>query len=601
MAVIDRVNTTWETLMGTSFACVQCHGHTYDPFRHHEYYQFMAFFNNTRDADAVSEYPVLREYEPADEEILRNLTGWLEKNATREKKKEVVQFLRITGPSYYASEFDQLVNSAYELSAALVLRNNASARLRQVDMGEVSRMVMRYRSWDKEVRLNIYADSVGGPLLSSRLLKPSDAWVASGIPLELVNGSRDLYFSVVRPGLSPSDERSLFYIDWVYFTSDFPGKGIPGYDSAYQAFYHLLNEGRYTGTPVMVENPGGMSRTTRVFNRGNWLDKGDAVKPDVPGILNPFPVNAPRNRHGLAMWLTSKDNPLTSRTIANRVWEQLMGQGIAETLEDLGSQGILPTHRELLDWLSYQLMHEYDWSLKKLIRTIVLSATYRQTATASPQLLQQDPFNKYYARAPRVRLTAEQIRDQALAISGLLSRKMYGKSVMPYQPEGIWRYAYTSAKWQTSPGEDQYRRSLYTYWKRLAPYPMLLTFDGGSREVCISRRIRTNTPLQALTTLNDQAFIEMSRSLAKIMREDGGDLLEGQINAGYQRILFKPITEEKKKVFEKLYTDTRNEYVDKKEDAVLLAGDSTAADPAAAAALVVVANALLNLDETLAN
>jgi hypothetical protein len=215
----------------------------------------------------------------------------------------------------------------------------------------------------------------------------------------------------------------------------------------------------------------------------------------------------PKNRLGLAMWLTDKKNPLVARTMVNRLWEQLFGYGLAETLEDLGTQGIPPTHKELLDHLSWQFMNDFNWSIKKLLKEMVLSATYRQSSKVNEELLKKDPNNKFYARGARVRLSAEQLRDQSLAVSDLLSKKMYGPSVMPFQPDGIWRSPYNHDAWRISKGEDQFRRAIYTYWKRTAPYPSMITFDGGAREVCITRRIRTNTPLQALTTLNDSAYL----------------------------------------------------------------------------------------------
>ena len=252
----------------------------------------------------------------------------------------------------------------------------------------------------------------------------------------------------------------------------------------------------------------------------------------MPASLNPFPSGAPHNRMGLAIWLTSTQNPLTARTMVNRVWEQLFGTGLAETLEDMGSQGVLPTHPELLDWLSYQFMYEDNWSIKKLIRTIVMSATYQQDSKITADLLQKDPYNKYYARGARVRLSAEQVRDQALCISGVLCDSMYGPSVYPWQPKGIWLSPWNSKDWEQSKGKQQYRRALYTYWKRSAAYPSMITFDGMSREVCTVRRIRTNTPLQALTTLNDSAYIDMARHFAKRMQTASGNDVKQQIKEG---------------------------------------------------------------------
>jgi hypothetical protein len=298
------------------------------------------------------------------------------------------------------------------------------------------------------------------------------------------------------------------------------------------------------------------------------------------------------------MWLTDKNNPLVSRTLVNRLWEQLFGTGIVETLEDLGTQGLSPTHQTLLDYLAWQHMNTHNWSIKKTLKEILLSATYRQQSMFTKELLKKDPYNKLYARGPRVRLSAEQIRDQTLAVSTLLSPKMYGKSVMPYQPDGIWRSPYNGDAWKLSEGEDQYRRSLYTYFKRTAPYPSMLTFDGGAREVCVIRRIRTNTPLQALTSLNDSSYIIMARSFAKSMDKVNGPI-EAKIKMGYEEMMYKPIAPAKLNVLTSLYQSSLSKYQSNKKAATVLVSDSTLASPTNRAALVVVANAMLNLDEWL--
>lgn len=232
---------------------------------------------------------------------------------------------------------------------------------------------------------------------------------------------------------------------------------------------------------------------TRLFVRGNWLDKADTIQPGVPAVLNKFQDSLPANRLGFAQWITSTDNPLTARVAVNRVWEQLFGYGLVETLEDFGSQGSKPSHPELLDHLAVKFMYDFQWSTKKLLKYIVSSATYRQSSVITEAHLKYDARNKYLARGARVRLSSEQIRDQALAVSGLLSTKMYGPSVMPYQPEGIWQTVYSGERWLTSTGEDRYRRALYTYVRRSSPYPNLITFDGPSREFCVTRRIRVPT------------------------------------------------------------------------------------------------------------
>jgi hypothetical protein len=191
----------------------------------------------------------------------------------------------------------------------------------------------------------------------------------------------------------------------------------------------------------------------------------------------------------------------------NRLWEQLFGIGIVETTEDFGTQGATPSHQKLLDYLAVQVADAHQWSIKAILKEIVMSATYRQSSKFTPDRLEKDPYNRLLSRGPRFRLSAEQIRDQMLAVSGLLDRKVGGESVMPPQPDGIWNVVYSNHKWETMP-EDKYRRGLYTFWRRTTPYPSMVSFDSPSREFCVSRRIRTNTPLQALITLNDPVYLE---------------------------------------------------------------------------------------------
>jgi len=312
--------------------------------------------------------------------------------------------------------------------------------------------------------------------------------------------------------------------------------------------------------------------------------------------MNPMDKSSPKNRFGLAQWLVDKKNPLVSRTMVNRLWEQLFGQGLAETLEDLGTQGIPPTHKELLDHLSWKFMNDLDWSVKKLLKEMVMSATYRQDSKTNDELQRIDPLNKLYARGPRIRLSAEQLRDQSLAVSDLLSEKMYGQSVMPFQPDGIWRSPYNGAKWVKSTGVDENRRALYTYWKRTAPYPTMITYDGGAREVCVTRRIRTNTPLQALTTLNDSAYFVMARNFAFKMQALDKDANK-QISKGYESMFFKPISENRLNALTELYNVSRSKFSKDEKAAREIIGTKDTQPKPETAALVMVANAMLNLDE----
>jgi hypothetical protein len=588
-AVLDRVNTTWEALMGTTFACVQCHSHPYDPFRHEEYYKFMAFFNNTRDEDTYAEYPLLRHFEKKDSAELSSIKYWIEKNVSPAKAEELFQFAKTWQPAINSLLADQFVNSELSDTKWLVLRNHASCRLAKVDLEGKEQLIFRYQNYKPEGTWTIHLDQPNGKILKTLAAnQKTNGWKIERLDFAKQSGVHDLYFTYENSSIKTAEENGMLF-DWFFFTSDL-NKLNP---STFQTFWQLLNK-EVDSTPIMLDNPGDMKRSTKVFERGNWLVKGKEVYPDVPHSLIPLPTDAPKNRLGLAQWLTSKDHPLTSRTIVNRVWEQLFGIGLAETLEDLGTQGIPPTHRELLDHLSYKFMNDYQWSLKTLIKEIMMSATYRQSSVVTKEKREKDPYNKWYSRAPRVRLSGEQVRDQALAVSGLLSTKMYGPSVMPYQPDGIWLSPWNGATWKKSKGEDQYRRSLYTYWKRSAPYPSMMTFDGASREVCTARRIRTNTPLQSLVTLNDSSYVEASHQLALEMLSEKD--VSDQIARGYSMVTFQKINPLKLKVLMDLYEKSLSEY--DREKIIRVSNTSKPSD-SQVKAMTMVASAIFNLDEVI--
>ena len=598
-AVIDRVNTTWETLQSTSFSCVQCHSHPYDPFRHEEYYKFMAFFNNSRDEDTYADYPVYRHFDSADEQKLRSLNNWMKQQAFHQEAKQVETFLRTWQPAINSNNADSFINAELSDTKWLAMRSPSQARFKNVSFSNFSQLLMRFESYQPNGVLTIRLDSSKGKILKQVTLPQTKGFTIIEIDFPATHGKHDIYLQFKNPSVKDPEANATRF-DWFYFTRPFPGKGKAGYENAYNTYQLLLN--RTPGaTPIMMENPAEMYRPTYVFERGNWLMKGEEVKAAVPAVMNPFPANAPRNRLGLAMWMTDKKNPLTARTMVNRLWEQLFGTGLVETLDDMGTQGAEPTHKELLDHLAYTFMHDHNWSVKKLLKQMVMSATYRQQSTVSPEILESDPMNRYYARGPRFRLSAEQLRDQALAVSGLLSNKMYGASVMPWQPEGIWKSPWSNEYWVQSKGEDQYRRAIYTYWKRTAPYPGLVTYDAVGREVCVSRRIRTNTPLQALAMLNDSVFLEAARQLAFSVADEVKDLNNSRnlISTAYNRLQIKPVTHAKLEALEQLYVQAYQRFKeDKKKTSDMLAGNKQHNNPETAA-LVVATNAMLNLDEFL--
>lgn len=597
-AVVDRVNTTWEGIMGTTFACTQCHGHPYDPFNHEDYYEFMAFLNNTRDEDTAADYPWLRIFSPEDSLKLGKLKGWLQENTSEERTDEIITFLKTWQPSVNGIAADEFVNAELYDTKTLTFRNHGVARLPGIDLNGKSMILYRYQSSRERGRWTIRLDSLQGTILGQvNLPKTRGGWQYATLEFSPVQGKHDLYLTYENPTIQ-DDKGTGLRFDWLAFTNPFPGRDRPGYAANLQRFWELMDAS--TGrTLIMFENTPGQSRQTHVFDRGNWLVKAQKVSPNVPNIFPPVPDDVPRNRLGLAKWLTDPQHPLTSRTMVNRIWKQLFGAGIVQTLEDLGSQGEPPTHQELLDWLAWRFMHEHDWSMKAMIREIVLSAAYRQKSNATPEMLEKDPYNRYYARAPRPRLAAEQVRDQALAISGLLSKKMGGPSVMPYQPEGIWSTPYNNAKWHVSEGEDRYRRSVYTYWKRSTPYPAFMTFDAATREVCSARRVNTNTPLQALVTLNDPVYHEAAQYFARrIVEETETAAPAALISTGYRLATGKNIPDRKRTALEELYAEALKDFSEEPEKTEQFL-NKIAEKKAEMAALTIVANAILNLDEVI--
>lgn len=418
-AVFDRVSTTWQAFMGVTFQCVQCHGHPYEPISQREYYRFLAYLNQTADADVDDDSPRL---------------------------------------------------------------------------------------------------------------------------------------AVERAGIKST-------------------------------------------APVMVELSADKKRETRLLVRGALTNPGDVVEAGLPSAL--FPTGQqPGDRLGMARWMASADNPLFARVAANRAWETLFGRGIVETSEDFGVMGSGASDRALLDHLASVLVAR-NFSMKALLKEIVMSATYRQSAVASPTALARDPDNRLFTRSPRLRLEAEQVRDQALAVSNLLSRKIGGPSVYPPQPEGVWQVVYSGSAWNTPEGEDRYRRGIYTYLRRTSPYPSFIAFDSTSRETCTVRRIRTNTPLAALVTLNDPVYLECAQHLAMAARSHADDA--SAVRAMLERALGRVALDAEVARLSALVARERARYAGRDDLARHLAGKAAegSADLARDAALVAAANAILNLDDFL--
>lgn len=500
-AIIDRVNTTFDAVLGTTIGCVQCHGHPYDPFVHEDYYRLYAFFNTTADADRNDDAPT------------RKFTA----RADRDRAAQID---------------DNLAKKETELRTELAREEHRRA-------------------------------------LEAWLEKASDKETAAALP-------KPVQEALAKP-IDQRDANTRALLERHYFTA--------GPDAARFAPVALLYQQRDTlrqrraaipecQLPVMQELPPEKTRKTQVFIRGNWLDKGKEVTPATPAILGHWHDAYPRNRLGFAQWLTNGGHPLTARVHVNRVWEQLFGLGLVETLEDFGSQGDVPIYQEVLDSLARRFQGEWGWSQKKLLREIVLSRVYGQSSKTTAAHYERDPANRRLARGPRFRLTSEQLRDQALQAAGLLNRKSFGPPVMPYQPPGVWLTPYEGSDWKTSTGDEAGRRALYTFIRRSATYPSMVTFDAPNREFCQTRRLRTNTPLQALDLLNSPVFAEAHSGLARRMKQAAPDDVDAQLRHGFYLVLLHWPAAEELAALRALYEKTN--------------GDLTA-----------IATALLNLDEAL--
>jgi Protein of unknown function (DUF1553)/Protein of unknown function (DUF1549)/Planctomycete cytochrome C len=357
---------------------------------------------------------------------------------------------------------------------------------------------------------------------------------------------------------------------------------------------------RPTTTMVMEELQ--KPRTTHVLIRGSHNVKGEQVSPGVPRALHPMSADQPSNRLGLARWLVDPSNTLVGRVTMNRLWAQIFGRGIVETSEDFGVQGEPASHPELLAWLAKELVRQ-SWGLKSMQRLIVTSATYRQSSKVTPDGLERDPYNRWFSRGPRFRMEAEMVRDQALAVSGLLKDTIGGPSVYPYQPEGIWFVPYSSDRWTESRDGNQFRQGLYTFWRRSAPYPTFTVFDAPSREFSCERRARTNTPLQALVTLNDPAFVQPAAALARRLVSESKGSPENRAKFAFRLVLARiPTPAEISHVIE-LYRENLDSYQRDRVAAKAMAMIEPTTglveiDQAELAAWTVIANVLLNLDET---
>jgi Protein of unknown function (DUF1553)/Protein of unknown function (DUF1549)/Planctomycete cytochrome C len=513
-SVVDRVNTTMQVWMGTTFGCAQCHNHKYDPFSQKEYYRVFAIFNNT--ADANSEEPSLEVPRIGREAEFGALSGRLAEAKRRlEEETKRVDSGR--------PEWEKTVDRS---------------RLPK-EVAEVVALAAEKRSGPQADALSAYHRST------------SAGWADRDAEVKRLRAELDLVA---------------------------------------------------TTTLVMKESA---PRPTHVAIRGEYQNRGEPVTPGIPAALHQAHPGTKLDRLGLARWVVDPANPLAARVAVNRLWQEIFGIGIVETSEEFGTQGEPPSHPELLDWLATEYIR-LGWDTKRLLKEIVTSSTYRQSSRVDDELARRDPYNRLLARGPRLRLPAEALRDQALAVSGLLSAKMYGPPVHPFQPvNGLAAAFGPSTDWETSRGEDAHRRAVYTKWRRNLPYPSMIAFDVPERAVCSMRRVRTNTPIQALVTLNDPVFVEAAQALGRRILQDGGASVESRVGFAFRVVLSRPPSEAESRRLVSLYRSARASLaIDPARAGVLatrpIGALPTGIDAVDAAAWTVVGNVLLNLDETLA-
>ncbi len=667
VAVKDRIDTTVQVWMGLTMGCAKCHSHKYDPITTAEYYGFYALFNQTEDADRSDDAPTMPILDPARTVSRARLADTLSSreaelvDAERKAASDgaasptpwrvpVVLGAESTGGAQLTAQADGAVlasgpvpdRDTYIMRLELPAGTHTALRLEALPttlaggatgvgrsgsdpnfvLSEITVEVATETGAQSVKLMGAQADFAQDlwPVTAAVDGRPDTGWAvaphksdrhvavfAFAEPLRLAGTA------VLKVTLSQQYGAGLTLARFRLATAAADPATLHPLDEppAVVNAQHAVAEARAAlkqlddaapRLPIARELPAGKQRETRQQRRGNFLDPGDPAPPTVLTAFGGLPAGAPTNRLGVAQWLVNGDNPLTPRVWANRIWARLNGLGLVETEEDFGALGSLPSNPELLDWLAAEY-RDKGWSLKRLLKTIVLSATYKQSAASSAALREVDPRNALSSRGARHRLPAEVIRDQALAVAGLLSSKRGGPPVMPPQPAGLWRSTYSGQKWIDAEGEDRWRRGLYTYWKRTTPYPSMLAFDAGSREVCQIRRIASNTPLQALVTLNDPVYLEAAAALAGRMTSTGDDPA-ARMAGGLRMALIRPVRPAETAPLLRLRQEAESEFASDpaRTDSFLASGRAlvpAGMSRAAFAGWMVAASAILNLDEFL--
>jgi hypothetical protein len=579
----DRVDTASTVFLGLTVGCAKCHDHKYDPIKQRDYYGLYAYFNSTADkpldGNIALPPPVARAATPDQEARLASLNKQVDQLANSVRAEEAAAWFEQNhvpvpttsnwqiSPVYAAGSFDEafekpgpgepgqpeaawkpLKFEPGKASAALVGRDNAYVYVRGTLTSAKARTMTLGVSSDDGVRvwLNgalIHSHKIGRGVdqgidpVRAELRKGDNELVVKvvngiaidGLNIRLGDGRADKALSDYRHQATMTSRRALQET----FLDAGPDSG------AALAYRRLVKERQRLEAAIpmtLIAQEMATPRPTFILKRGEYDQKGEAVQRHIPPVLGGLRPGAPNNRRGLAEWLTAPGNPLVARVFVNRLWQQHFGVGIVKTVEDFGSQGEWPLNQPLLDYLAVSFVRN-GWSVKKLYRMIVTSAAFRQSSRVTPNKLTKDPENRLISRGPRYRLDAEVIRDRALAAGGLLVQQLGGRGFKPYQPDGLWEGASDPASethiYVRDVGRSIYRRSMYMFWKRTSPPPVMVTFDAPLRDSCTVRRSQTNTPLQALAVMNEPAFLEASRTMAVRLLEKRSDD-EGRLRLAYE-------------------------------------------------------------------
>jgi len=645
MATIDRVNTTWAATQGITFGCIQCHDHPYEPIPHADYYRFYAFFNSTEDADLHSDVPLFKiasnpQQRPTAAELYHQIPvarqainapgakalaehkNWtpLKYTSVKTTSGELKAYpdgqLRTSGTQAVHTRFNLIADSsnfsAIKLTIIPETENPAELPERGSVLSQIRLQKIKADGSKENLPISyIFADNLAGPYDPEgsihggadgfggypKLFNKREALIVTREPVTFETG--ETLAIALENKASTAGNQATTLRRFTLETSNDPKFTELIKSKQFNDGYHhhkkltnQYNKIKGTAVPIIQQRPENAKRETRLFIGGLWLNKGDVYTEGVPELLNPEKKPA-TDRLEMAKWLASPDNPLTARVMANRLFDKLFGRGIVSTLGDFGTTGTKPSNLPLLDHLAIEFQTTHKWSVKSMLREMVLSSTYRQDHNTTPEIAKRDPMNVLLARGPRTRLSAEMVRDQALTASALLTRKQGGPSVMPPQPDGIWQSVYSGSKWTNATGPNRYRRAVYTYWKRTSPYPSMITFDAPSRDICSTQRIPTNTPLHALITLNDPVYLETSKALANRMTKEGGPNIKSQINFAYKTATQKNPTTQTTNLLADLHAKLLADYQKHPEKSKEIA------ETPQRAAHTVLANTILNLDTAL--